>query len=56
MITNLRVLSIDPFRQRMGLSLKRASVQEREAWLARQVPKAVSADAVEPANNQNDTK
>lgn len=31
----LRVLDIDPFRERMGLSLKRVSEEEREEWLAK---------------------
>jgi small subunit ribosomal protein S1 len=40
----LRILSIDPVRQRMGLSLKKVSAPEREEWLAQQVPKTVGAD------------
>lgn len=32
----LRILSIDPFRYRLGLSLKRVSAQERDEWLAQQ--------------------
>jgi small subunit ribosomal protein S1 len=34
----LRILRIDPYRQRMGLSLKRVSKAERENWLAQQGP------------------
>ncbi|MCB0191900.1 MAG: S1 RNA-binding domain-containing protein [Anaerolineae bacterium] len=32
----LRILDIDPFRERMGLSLKRVSEEERAAWLDQQ--------------------
>jgi ribosomal protein S1 len=32
----LRILSIDPFRYRLGLSLKGVSAQERDEWLAQQ--------------------
>jgi small subunit ribosomal protein S1 len=50
----LRILSIDPFRQRMGLSLKRVSASEREAWLAQQVPKTAGADPDRPAQDKNE--
>ncbi len=34
----LRILHIDSLRQRIGLSLKQVSAQERDKWLAQQVP------------------
>jgi small subunit ribosomal protein S1 len=41
----LRILSIDPFRQRLRLSLKRVSLPERDQWLAQQVPESTEEAA-----------
>jgi len=43
----LRILSIDPVRQRMSLSLKRVSAPERDEWLVQQASKTVSKDTAE---------
>jgi small subunit ribosomal protein S1 len=44
----VRILHIDTFRHRIGLSLKAVSAQEREKWLARQSPD----QAEEPVEGQ----
>jgi small subunit ribosomal protein S1 len=51
----LRILSIDPFRQRMGLSLKRVSASEHKEWLAQQLPKAVVADRDRQTKDESNT-
>jgi small subunit ribosomal protein S1 len=40
----LRILRIDSFRQRIALSLKEVSEQEREEWLSEQAPETDTSD------------
>lgn len=50
----VRILRIEPERQRMALSLKAVSDSEREAWLAKQTPPqkpAESAKTADPASH-----
>jgi len=42
----LRILSIDSIRQRISLSLKRVSAQERDEWLAQRASKTTAEDTV----------
>lgn len=61
----LRILRIDSFRHRIGLSLKRVSEGEREEWLARQAKAEVtetggadssSSDSEEPSATVDEAK